>query len=83
MAVIVLIVVFVKDAMKILVYAYLMRNIIIFLTIKIGGVMTLLTWCENCDNDMHVNGGRACKYCEEEYCLDCIKDHEINCTFKG
>lgn len=40
---------------------------------------TLLTWCEECGEDMHVNGGRECKYCGNEYCYKCIKEHEKNC----
>lgn len=41
--------------------------------------MTILTWCENCSEDMHQNGGKSCQYCDEEYCIDCIEDHELYC----
>ena len=40
---------------------------------------TMLTWCENCGEDMHINGGRACLYCGNEFCLGCIKEHEEFC----
>jgi len=39
----------------------------------------MLTWCNDCGEDMHVNGGRECKYCGEEYCYDCIEEHEKYC----
>lgn len=42
--------------------------------------MTHLTWCEDCGDDMHVNGGKACEYCDSEYCYDCIKEHEEYCN---
>lgn len=43
-------------------------------------MVTMLTWCEECmDTDMHVDGGRECKYCEKECCYDCIDEHEKNC----
>ena len=41
---------------------------------------TMLTWCEECGEDMHVNGGRMCRSCSEEFCLGCIKDHEKFCN---
>ena len=40
---------------------------------------TMLTWCEECGEDMHVNGGRSCKHCDAEFCYNCIKEHESNC----
>jgi len=41
--------------------------------------MTILTWCEECDVDMHQYGGRNCRHCGGEYCFKCIKEHERNC----
>lgn len=32
----------------------------------------MLTWCHNCDADMHVDGGDACDYCDEEFCYNCL-----------
>lgn len=47
---------------------------------KGGAVMgTMLTWCEECGEDMHQNGGRACKFCEREFCYICITEHEKHC----
>lgn len=40
---------------------------------------TLLTWCEECGEDMHVSGGRECEHCGSEFCHECIEEHEKNC----
>jgi len=37
--------------------------------------MTILTWCEECGEDMHVCGGGTCDICGEELCWDCMKEH--------
>ncbi len=47
-----------------------------------GDGMTMLTWCEECGDDMHENGGRMCQYCGGEYCYRCIKEHERTCSEK-
>jgi hypothetical protein len=41
--------------------------------------MTFMTWCEECDEDMHEVGGRACVHCGDEFCYDCIDEHEKYC----
>jgi len=46
---------------------------------KGGFSMTQLTWCDGCGEDMHANGGRSCAFCGEEYCSECILQHEMNC----
>ena len=40
---------------------------------------TMLTWCEECGEDMHMNGGRECQNCSGEFCRGCIKEHEKGC----
>ena len=40
---------------------------------------TILTWCENCGEDMHVNGGGTCNYCGKEFCYGCLEGHEHFC----
>ena len=41
--------------------------------------MTKLRWCELCGEDMHEKGGKRCKYCLGEYCLNCFKRHVKHC----
>lgn len=41
--------------------------------------MTILTWCNDCGEDMNIHGGIECRYCGEEYCLACITEHERYC----
>lgn len=40
--------------------------------------MTMLTWCEDCGTDMHVEGGEACE-CGLEFCFRCMKRHRKEC----
>ena len=35
---------------------------------------TILTWCENCDADMHLEGGDSCMECDKELCMDCLSE---------
>jgi len=42
--------------------------------------MTILTWCEDCSEDMDKWGGRSRQYCNEEYCYGCIENHEKYCN---
>lgn len=38
--------------------------------------MTQLTWCEDCDEDMHQYGGGWCECgCEKELCSRCLGEH--------
>ena len=41
---------------------------------------TQLTWCGECGEDMHVNGGGECPYCGEEFCFNCLKEHRKYCA---
>lgn len=41
--------------------------------------MTFLTWCDDCGEDMHEVGGRECQFCGDEFCYDCIEEHEKYC----
>jgi len=36
---------------------------------------TLLTWCEECDDDMHEKGGDYCDGCNRELCTECLEEH--------
>lgn len=40
---------------------------------------TMLTWCEDCGEDMSEFGGRRCKYCGDEICSLCYQDHLRYC----
>ena len=40
---------------------------------------TLLTWCEDCGDDMREFGGRSCRYCGREFCFVCMREHERDC----
>ena len=43
---------------------------------------TMLTWCEECGEDMHIQGGRECQYCGDEFCYGCIVEHESFCKIE-
>mgnify|MGYP005839455641 CR=1 FL=1 len=42
-------------------------------------VSTISIWCNECGENMYIDGGRECDYCRKEFCYDCINEHEKRC----